>query len=67
MSKSKIGAHMGAVLSVSAIFMYNLRCENLQIKNKVIYLLSTEQLILYFKQLNPWLFWYQIILNTDKA
>ena len=32
---------------------------------KVIYLL--EQLILYLAQLNPWLFWYKIILNTDKA
>ena len=34
---------------------------------KVIYLLSIEQLILYLVQLNPWLFWYEIILNTDKA
>ena len=34
---------------------------------KVIYLLSIEQLILYLAQLNPWLFWYEIILNTDKA
>ena len=34
---------------------------------KVIYLLSIEQLILYLVQLNPWLFWYEIILNTNKA
>ena len=34
---------------------------------KVIYLLSIEQLILYLAQLNPWLFWYKIILDTDKA
>ena len=34
---------------------------------KVIYLFSIEQLILYLAQLNPWLFWYEIILNTDKA
>ena len=34
---------------------------------EVIYLLSIEQLILYLAQLNPWLFWYEIILNTDKA
>ena len=71
MSKSKIGAHTGVVLSVSAMYMYYLRCENLpnenKKKNKVIYLLSFEQLILYLAQLNPWLFWYEIILNTDKA
>ena len=36
-------------------------------KIKVIYLLSIEQLILYLAQLNPWLFWYEVILNTDKA
>ena len=34
---------------------------------KVIYLFSIEQLILCWAQLNPWLFWYEIILNTDKA
>ena len=34
---------------------------------KVIYLFSIEQLTLYLVQLNPWLFWYEIILNTDKA
>ena len=34
---------------------------------KVIYLFSIEQLILCLAQLNPWLFWYEIILNTDKA
>ena len=38
-----------------------------KIKNKVIYLLSIEQLILYLAQLNPRLFRYEIILNTDKA
>ena len=31
-----------------------------KIKNKVIYLLSNEQLILYLAQLNPWLFWYEL-------
>ena len=34
---------------------------------KVIYLLSIEQLILYSAQLNPWLFWYAIILSTSKT
>ena len=34
---------------------------------KVIYLLSIEQLILYSAQLNPWLFWYAIILSTNKT
>ena len=34
---------------------------------KVIYRLSIVQLILYLAQLNPWLFWYEIKLNTDKA
>ena len=34
MSKSKIGAHMGVVLSVSAMYMYYLRCENLPNENK---------------------------------
>ena len=34
---------------------------------KMIYLLPIQQLILYLAQLNPWLFWYEIILNTDKA
>ena len=38
-----------------------------KIKNKVIYLLSIEQLILYLAQLNPLPFWYEIILNTDEA
>ena len=56
---------------VSAMYIYNLRCKNLPNENqktiKVIYLLSIEQLILYLAQLNPWLFWYEIILNTDKA
>ena len=47
------------VLSVSAMYIYYLMCENLpkkKIKNKVIYLLSIEQLIFYLAQLNPWLF-----------
>ena len=34
MSKSKIGAHTGVVLSVSAMYMYYLRCENLPNKNQ---------------------------------
>ena len=34
---------------------------------KVIYLLSIQQLIVYSAQLNPWLFWYEIILITYKA
>ena len=34
MSKSKIGAHMGAILSVSAVYMYDLRFENLPNKNQ---------------------------------
>ena len=34
MSKSKIGAHKGVVLSVSAMYMYYLRCENLPNENK---------------------------------
>ena len=66
MSKSKIGAHTGAVLSVSAI-TWGAKIFQTKIKNKVIYLLSVEQLILYLAQLNPWLFWYEIIRNTDKA
>ena len=71
MSKSKIGAHTGAVLFVSAMYMH-LRYENLPNKNqkqlKWYTFFSTEQLlILYLAQLNPWLFWYEIILNTDKA
>ena len=34
---------------------------------KVIYCLSIVQLILYLVQLNPWLFWYEIKLYTDKV
>ena len=33
---------------------------------KVIYLLSIEQLILYLAQLNPWLFWYEIIIPIKR-
>ena len=32
--RQKIGAHTGAVLSVSAMYMYYLRCENLPNKNQ---------------------------------
>ena len=34
MSKSKIGAHTGVVLSISAMYIYYLMCENLPNENQ---------------------------------
>ena len=49
------------------VITWDVKIFQTNIKNKVMYLLSIEQLILYLAQLNPWLFWYEIILNSDKA
>ena len=66
MLKSKIGTHTGAVLSVSVMYMYYLRCKNLPNKNQkqlkwyTFFQLRINPLFRAIKSM-------AVIFNTDKA
>ena len=67
--ESKIGARTAVVCFGYVHVLPEVRKSSKQHSEaiKVIYLLSIEQLILYLAQLNLYLFWYEIRLNTDEA